>query len=158
MRKHFVLFALLLFSTTAHPCPCERPKGADNMASFEVEAVVALNLLCLDTWCEGIFEFGFQSLSCREGHNDMECTLKLDVWNPVSYNEDGKVTDEEIYSITCDLKKLPKISFPATAQEVDDHVTSGPFKDMVDKICIMKGVYSKYSPRKRHSVFEVRVP
>ena len=158
MRKHFLIFALLVLSTTATPCPCQRPNGAGDMASFEAEAVVALNLYCLDVWCEGIFWFDFQSLSCREGKNDMSCTLKLDVWNPVSRNEDGEVTDEELYSITCDLKNLPKMSFPATAQEVDDHVTSGPFRDMVDDVCIMKGVYNNYSPRERHSVFEVRVP
>ena len=156
MRKCFLIFTLLLLSTTAHSL--QRPKGANDMASFETEAVVALNLYCLDVWCEGIFWIDFQSLSCRTGKSDMDCTLKLDVSNPVSYNEDGEVIDEEIYSITCDLKKLPKISFPATAQEVDDHVTSNLFRDMVDNICIMKGVYGKYTPRERHSIFKVRVP
>ena len=158
MRKHFLIFALLILSTTATPYPFQRPNGADDMASFEIEAVVALNLYCLDVWCEGAFGIDFQSLSCREGKNDMECTLKFDVWNPISYNEDGYATDEEIYSITCDMKKLPKISFPATAREVDDHVTSGSFVDMVDEICIMKGAYGKYTPEKRHNVFEARVP
>ena len=155
MKKCFFVFVLFL-STVAHSL--QKPKAVDDMASFEVEAVVALNLICLDTWCEGIFWFDFQSLSCQEEKKYMECILKLNVWNPVSYNGDGEITEEELYSITCNLKKLPKISFPATGQEVDDHVTSGTFMDMVSDICITKGVYGRYRPRVRHNVFEVKVP
>ena len=116
----------------------ESVDAVDDMAGFEVEAADALNMFCLDVWCEGRLVFDFQKLSCRKGANDMECTLNLKVIENV--RSKNKL---EINSVLCVLKGVPEISFPATGDEVYDYVVDGGLAEMVGETCIM-GVHRQY--------------
>ena len=133
MKKHFLILALLL-SSPSHAegdCDCQIPRKvgpAATIAQFGVEAAAFYQRLCLDVWCEGYWKYEFDGVSCTEGEVDMDCTFSLYAFDPNNSSNDS--------AIVCSLEGLPKISLPATGEDVYKYLKQDDVYLVFDATCI----------------------
>ncbi len=77
--KHIITIIALLSSLAVF--------GQDISRQLEDDALQALDNICGDTWCEGDFDFSFQSLECDLSKQTCELSFSYIEWGETSGDE-----------------------------------------------------------------------
>ena len=114
--QNLLFLFFFLFQWTWGPTPVQADeKGNDLMEHEEWILLEGLDSICTDTWCEGSFDFHFQSFKCS--FKEQKCLMSYTSQDPAD-----EYSIQNPLSFTCVIKALNRTELFGT--ELDFWVSS----------------------------------